>query len=200
MGRQRARDYDAKRTMIRDAAAKLFAERGFDGSSIADLAERCGMTKPALYHYFPSKEALLYEILDVHIGMLRRMVLEADLEARDWEPNRRLEHIVHHLLAAYRDADDQHKVQLNELGRLPEPQRKVIKSMERDIVDVIADIVLEINPHLDKSSGMLKPAVMSLFGILNWHYTWFRENGAISRNNFAKFATRLFLDGAKTLS
>ena len=83
MGRQRARDYDAKRAMIRDAAAKLFAEHGFDGSSVADLALRCGLTKPALYHYFPSKEALLYEILDTHIGMLRRMVLEADLEARE---------------------------------------------------------------------------------------------------------------------
>jgi len=199
MGRPRAPDYDAKRAMIRDTAAKLFAEHGFDGSSIADLALRCGMTKPALYHYFPSKEALLYEILDVHIGTLRRMVLEADLEARDWEPNRRLEHVVHHLLTAYRDADDKHKVQLNELERLPEPQRRMIKSMERDVVDVVAGILVLVNPRLDARSGLLKPVVMSLFGILNWHYTWFRENGAISRSAFAKFATRLFLDGAKAL-
>ncbi len=199
MGRQRARDYDDKRAMIRDAAAALFAERGFDGSSIADLADRCGMTKPALYHYFSSKEALLYEILDVHIGMLRRMVLEADLEARGWEPSRRLEHIVHRLLTAYRDADDKHKVQLNELERLPEPQRKMIKSMECDIVNVVAGILLLVNPRLDEHPGLLKPVVMSLFGMINWHYTWFRENGAVSRNGFAKFATRLFIDGAKAL-
>lgn len=199
MGRQRARDYDAKRAMIRDAAAKLFAEHGFDGSSVADLALRCGLTKPALYHYFPSKEALLYEILDTHIGMLRRMVLEADLEAREWEPKRRLEHIVHHLLAAYRDADDKHKIQLNELDRLPEPQRRVIKSMERDIVEVVAGILVLVNPRLDGSSGLLKPVVMSLFGILNWHYTWFRENGALSRPAFATFATRLFLEGVEAL-
>lgn len=199
MGRRRAPGYEAKRAMIRDEAARLFAERGFDGSSIADLAVRCGMTKPALYHYFPSKEALLYEILDVHIGMLRRMVLEADLEARNWEPSRRLEHIVHRLLVAYRDADDKHKVQLNELERLPEPQRKVIKGMERDIVDVVAGILLLVNPRLDSASGLLKPVAMSLFGILNWHYTWFRESGPISRSAYARYATRLFLDGVKSL-
>lgn len=199
MARQRASDYDFKRAMIRAAAARLFAEHGFDGSSLSDLANHCGMTKPALYHYFTSKEALLYEILDVHIGMLRRTVLEADLEARDWEPTRRLEHIVHHLLTAYRDADNEHKVQLNELDRLPEPQRSVIKDMERDVIRVVADILLQVNPRLGETPGLLKPVTMSLLGILNWLYTWFREDGAISRTAFATIATRLFVDGVKTL-
>lgn len=199
MGRQRAKDYDLKRAQIRDAAADLFAERGFHGSSITDVAECCGVTKPALYHYFRSKEALLYEILDVHIGMLRRMVFEADLEARDWEPTRRLEHVVLHLLSAYRDADAKHKVQLNELERLPEPQRRIIKSMERDIVNIVAEIVLQVNPRLNEAPGLLKPIVMSLFGMLNWHYTWFRENGPVSRSTYAKQATRLFVEGLTAL-
>jgi TetR/AcrR family transcriptional regulator len=199
MGRQRAQDYDLKRAQIRDAAANLFAERGFHGSSISDVAEHCGITKPALYHYFRSKEALLYEILDVHIGMLRRMVFEADLEARTWEPTRRLEHIVHQLLSAYLNADANHKVQLNELDRLPEPQRRMIKSMERDIVNIVAEIVLQVNPRLSEAPGLLKPVVMSLFGMLNWHYTWFRENGPITRAAYAKYTTRLFVAGIRTL-
>jgi TetR/AcrR family transcriptional regulator len=197
MGRQRASDYEIKRAQIRDAAAEIFAERGFHGSSITDVAEHCGITKPTLYHYFRSKEALLYEILDVHIGMLRRMVFEADLEAHDWEPTRRLEHIVLYLLSAYRDADAKHKVQLNELDRLPEPQRRLIKSMERDIVNIVSEIVLQVNPRLGEASGMLKPIVMSLFGMLNWHYTWFRENGPMSRPTYAKQTTRLFVEGIK---
>src|SRR3712207_3952485 len=55
MGRQRARDYDIKRAQIRDAAAGLFAECGFHGSSIIVVAYHCGVTKPALYHYLPSR-------------------------------------------------------------------------------------------------------------------------------------------------
>ena len=195
MGRQRAPDYESKRAQIRNAAAKVFAERGFHGSSINDVTELCGLTKPAFYHYFRSKEALLYEILDVHIGTLRRMVFEADLEARDWEPARQLEHVVSYLLSTYENADAKHKVQLNELERLPEAQRRLIKSMERDIVNIVAEIVLKVNPRLAKTPGLLKPSVMSLFGMLNWHYTWFREDGLMSRDAYAKHATRLFIEG-----
>lgn len=197
MGRQRAPDYDKKRAAIRDVAAKLFAEHGFDGSSIAELAERCGLTKPALYHYFPSKEALLHEILEEHIGALRRQVLAADAEARAWEPERRLAHVVRHLLAAYRDADDEHKVQLNELDRLPAEQRQGIKRVEREIVDVVAGILLLLNPRL--GDGLLKPVAMSLFGALNWHYTWFRDDGAVSRAAYADLASHLFAEGVKAL-
>ena len=199
MGRQRAPDYESKRTQIRDAAAELFGERGFHGSSINDVAERCGLTKPALYHYFRSKEALLYEILDVHIGTLRRHVFEADLEGRDWEPVHRLEHIVSRLLLAYMDANAKHQVQLNELDRLPEPQRRLIKSMERDIVNIVSEAVLQVNPRLTETPGLLKPSVMSLFGMLNWHYTWFREDGLMSRAAYAKHATKLFIDGIRSL-
>lgn len=131
----------------------------------------------------------------MHIGTLRRMVFEADIEASDWEPACRLEHVVSQLLTAYVDADAEHQVQLNELERLPEPQRRLIKSMERDIVNIVSEIVLKVNPRLSEEPGLLKPSVMSLFGMLNWHYTWFREDGLMSRAAYAKHATLLFIDG-----
>ncbi len=199
MGRQRAPDYESKRAQIRDAAAELFARRGFHGSSINDVAEHCGLTKPALYHYFRSKETLLYEILDEHMSTLRRQVFEADLEARDWEPPRRLEHIVSQILSAYVDADAKHQVQLNELDRLPEPHRRLKKSMAREVVNIVSVVVLQVNPRLGTTPGLLKPSVLSLFGMLNWHYTWFREDGLMSRAAYAKHATRLFIDGISRL-
>ena len=199
MARQRAVDYDAKRAAIRDAAAALFAEHGFDGSSMSDLAERCVTTKSSLYHYYDSKEEVLHDILAEHIGKVLAIVRAAVAEGAGGDPARRLELIVTRLLAAYASADDQHKVQLNELWRLPEAQRATIIAMEREIVRLVADTLAEINPNLARTEGVLKPVTMSLFGLLNWHYMWFRDDGPLSRADYASLATRLFLDGAKAL-
>jgi TetR/AcrR family transcriptional regulator len=197
MARPRAADHDAKRAAIRDAAAALFAEHGFDGSSMSDLAQRCGTTKAGLYHYYASKEEVLHDILAVHIGKVLGVVRGA--AAEPGSPRERLELIVDRLLAAYASADDQHKVQLNELRRLPAEQREAIMGMEREIVRLVADTLAEINPNLTRANGLLKPVTMSLFGCLNWHYMWFRDDGPLSRADYAKLATRLFLDGVKEL-
>jgi TetR/AcrR family transcriptional regulator len=198
MARPRAADYDAKRTAIRQTAAALFAERGFDGSSMSDLAERCGTTKSGLYHYYASKEEVLFDILSEHIGKVLHIVQEAAAEGAGRPPAERLELILARLLAAYASADHQHKVQLSELGRLPAEQRGAIVGMERDIVRVVAETLAEINPQLARER-LLRPVTMSLFGMVNWHYTWFREGGPLTRDDYARLATRLFLDGARTL-
>lgn len=199
MARPRAQDYEAKRAAIRDAAAALFAEHGFDGSSMSDLAERCATTKSGLYHYYASKEEVLFDILSEHIGKVRRIVREAAAEGRGLPPAERLELILARLLAAYASADHQHKVQLNELVRLPGEQRAEIVAMERDIVRLVSDTLAEINPTLAADGSLLKPVTMSLFGMVNWHYMWFREGGPLTREGYAKLATRLFLDGARAL-
>ena len=199
MARPRAQDYDTKRSAIRDAAAALFAERGFDGSSMSDLAERCATTKSGLYHYYASKEEVLYDILTEHLGGLVRIVRDAAAEGAALPAPERLELLIARLLGAYARADHQHKVQLNELWRLAEDERGAIVEMEREIVGRVADTLADINPKLQTQRGLLKPVTMSLFGMLNWHYLWFRDDGPMSRDDYARLATRLFLDGARTL-
>jgi len=60
--RRRADSYDSKLAQIRDAAAGLFASQGFVRTSMSEVAQACGVSKALVYHYFPSKEALLYNI------------------------------------------------------------------------------------------------------------------------------------------
>ena len=72
MARTRAEDYDEKRERIFDRAAELFARQGFARTSIAELAAHCQASKSWIYHYFPSKEAILYEILRDHMTLLLR--------------------------------------------------------------------------------------------------------------------------------
>lgn len=67
MTRVRADDYDDKRQSILDQAAALFARKGFEGSTMIEVAQACGASKSHLYHYFARKEDLLFEIVRVHI-------------------------------------------------------------------------------------------------------------------------------------
>ena len=67
MTRVRAHDYEDKRNVILRKAAALIARKGFDVATMMDVAQACGTSKSHLYHYFPSKEDLLYAIVHDHI-------------------------------------------------------------------------------------------------------------------------------------
>jgi TetR/AcrR family transcriptional regulator len=55
-------------------------------------------------------------------------------------------------------------------------------------------------PAIGRSKTLLKPVTMSLFGMLNWHYMWFREGGTMSREDYADLATTLLIEGAQALA
>ena len=103
------------------------------------------------------------------------------------------------ILEAYRDADAEHKVQINNLSRLPADKQDILKRMERDLVDVFAEALAEANPDLAANPRLLKPVTMSLFGMLNWHYLWFRPSGPVSRKDYAAIAARIVVAGSRAL-
>ncbi|MEZ5812003.1 MAG: TetR/AcrR family transcriptional regulator [Rhizobiaceae bacterium] len=197
MVRTRAKDHDDKRAGIMETAARIFADGGYDRTSMAQLAAECGVSKALIYHYYASKEALLFDIIDTHLSDLIEAVEEADLP--DAEPVERLETLIAALLESYRDADSKHKVQLGAIALLPEEQQEHLKSLERRLVVRFSDAVRAINPEAFDGRPLLKPVTMSLFGMLNWFYMWFREGGPVTRSGYAKLATRLLVSGVKGL-
>ena len=198
MARTRATDYDDKRRAILSRAARLFADDGFDRVSMASIAADCGVSKALLYHYYESKDALLFDVIGEHLEVLCEAVEAADDPSA--EPEARLTRLVQTLLDCYRDADAQHKVQVNDLDKLPPDKQDALKALERRLVTVFAGALLPLNPDLDKNRPLLKPVTMSLFGMLNWHYMWFRPEGPISREDYAAIATRIIVSGARNLT
>ena len=193
MARSRARDHDEKRDAILHRAAVAFARDGYDRVSMATLAAECGVSKALLYHYHASKEALLFDVIETHLQALVDAVEAADAPALP--PEARLEALVRALLDAYRDADAEHKVQLGALQLLPEAEQARLKELERRLVAVFAEAVRALRPEAFEAGAMLKPVTMSLFGMLNWVYMWFREDGPMSRDDYARLATRLLVKG-----
>jgi TetR/AcrR family transcriptional regulator len=197
MARPRSADHDIKRRAILDRSAALFAQNGYDRTAMAEVASACGVSKALLYHYYASKETLLFDILSVHLQELLDATQAVD---RSLPPRERLRALVGALLDAYRDADHQHKIQINEMAKLPAERRKILIGMERALVATFAEAIAAVLPAIGRSKTLLKPVTMSLFGMLNWHYMWFREDGAMSRSDYADLATTVLIEGAQALS
>lgn len=193
MARPRAEDYDQKRRAILKTATQLFAQHGFDRASIAAVAAECGISKALLYHYYDSKEALLFDIIRSHLEDLVQALSEVDDPSLPGE--RRLRLMVGQLLESYRDADDEHRVQINAMGTLPPELAEELRGLERQLVGHFANVLKAVNPALEQERRLLKPVTMSFFGMLNWVYLWFRPEGAMSRSDYADLATTLILQG-----
>ncbi|MFC1460359.1 TetR/AcrR family transcriptional regulator [Microvirga arabica] len=196
MARTRASNYDDKRRAILDRSAELFAEHGYDRASMSRIAEACGVSKANLYHYYRDKEELLFDVIRFHLEELLEVVEAADRP--DLAPGDRLRTLVAAILEAYRDADAQHSVQINGLRLLPSDRQAELKSMERDLVKIFSDAVAGVAPQL-KGTKLLKPVTMSLFGMINWHYLWFKSNGQVTRADYAELVSQLIVDGTRNL-
>jgi TetR/AcrR family transcriptional regulator len=196
MARSRANDYDNKRQAILDRSAELFSAHGYDRASMNKIAEACGVSKANLYHYYKDKEGLLFDVIRFHLEELLEVVETADDPGAPAEA--RLRGLVAALLEAYRDADSQHNVQISSMRFLPQERQTELKRMERDLVTVFSSAVAGVAPHL-KGTKMLTPVTMSLFGMVNWHYLWFKSTGSISRAEYADLVTRLIVDGARNV-
>lgn len=193
MARPRASDHDEKRRAILHRAALIFARDGYDRASMSRLAAECGVSKALLYHYHASKEALLFDILSNHLSMLVEVVEAADEPSL--APEARLERLVAALLDAYRDADAEHRVQLSALRFLPEAEQERLKALERRLVEMFAEALRSFDPARFEAPPLIKPVTMSVFGMVNWAYMWFRDGGAVSREDYARLIARLVAGG-----
>ena len=197
MARPIAKDHAQTRAALLKTAARVFADEGFDRASMAGLAKACGISKSLIYHYYPSKEALLYDILHTHLSALKGAV---DGVAAGPDAEAHLRAIVHAVLEAYRHADAEHKLQLDALGVLPKAQQTELATIQRDLVELVSGALRLAAPELfDRRPEALRPAAMSLFGMLNWVYMWHRPSGGMSRADYADMVADLMLGGMTRL-
>jgi phenylacetate-coenzyme A ligase PaaK-like adenylate-forming protein len=144
------------------------------------------------------KDALIFAIILTHLEELDEAIEAADDPALP--PEQRLRRLVGTVLESYRGADNQHQVQLNATSALSDEQKAALTAIERRIVRRFSNVLRDVSPGLDsKERPLLMPVTMSLFGIMNWVYMWFREGGRITREDYADIATTLVLEGVKAV-
>jgi len=195
MARTQAADYDERKEAIVEAAAALYARRGFNGASVADLAEKCRTSKSLIYHYYQSKEDILFEVMISHVRALDEAARKAI--AGEGAAALKLRRLAHAFMALYVGAADRHKVLLNELDNLDDKRRAEIVKTQRGLIEIVQRLLGEIEPKLKKRAGESYAAAMLFFGMINWTHTWFDARGPVSADAIADMAVDVTLDGIR---
>ena len=183
----------SRRAEICRTAAQIFHDRGYDATSVSDIARTLGITKAGLYHYFESKEALLFEITAYGLDRVRDEVIVPARALRDPEARLRQLVIRHASIATQgRGAIAQ---LVDEVRALPPPARKRVEERMRAYFDLVRGTLVEL-----RSAGRLRDvdptvATFSLIGTILWLPRWFRQNGRLSREQVANEIANIALSG-----
>ncbi len=197
MARTIAKDHDKKRLSILKAAAKTFATEGFDGASMSQLARECGISKANIYHYYGSKDAILFDVLDAYLSTLRDRVCNLPLIDT---PDKNLRALIAEILMAYQGADYEHQVQAGGMSSLPQDQQTLLRSYQRDMVRSLNDAIRAVNPDsFADDKEKLRNMTMSVFGMLNWYYMWNSGAGSTARETYANHVADLTLGGLTSM-
>ena len=192
MARGRSPLYADQREQILAQAARLFAERGYSGTSMNEVASACGVSKPTLYHYVRDKDQLLVEIAETHVNRLVAQTEEVEAAGGDGEA--RLRSLIERFLIEYAGARHQHRVLTEDVRFLGEDDRRRILDVERRVVAAFTRALVEVRPDL-AGSGLEKPVTMLLFGMINWMFVWMRPDGPLQHVDMAPIVTELFFGG-----
>jgi AcrR family transcriptional regulator len=196
MARTKAADYDDRRQAILDKAADLFARSGFLGASILDLSIACGMSKSLLYHYYSSKEEVLYAVMLSHIDSLIDAVEEVDECPSD--PEQRFFKLLLLFMDRYVGAASKQKVLLNDLDNLPEEKRAVIVGKQRQLVSVFQRTLEQMDPSLKRNPTLAKVKTMLVFGMINWTGNWYDPEGPAKPRQIAEMVLEMAVRDGKT--
>ncbi|WP_394778772.1 TetR/AcrR family transcriptional regulator [Undibacterium sp.] len=192
MARTQSPDHQLQRDEILERAAQAFAANSYPGTSMNDLASACGTSKARLYHYYPSKDAILFDLLDRYTGVLIGIA----------QTHAALPALIEAFLVEYEHSQTRHIALLNDVKFLEEPQRRLILDAQRQVVDLFTQAIQQAYPHstTEKSRSAV---TMLLFGMINWTFTWLKpdqdEPGKMSYKDFAQLVTTVFMHGMDKL-
>jgi TetR/AcrR family transcriptional regulator, cholesterol catabolism regulator len=185
------RPYDQRFTALLGAAARVFAERGYDRTTMRDLAAASHMSLAGIYYYVQGKEDLLYHIQERCFSQ----VLEGAEVALAGiiDPLDRLAAFIRHHVAFFTGHMPEMKVLSHEAAALSGTRLRSINLVKRRYVDRLEGLLRDAVP--DQSPVERSAAAYALFGMMNWIYNWYDPTGPLDPERLGDLLTQLFLGG-----
>lgn len=172
------------RARILDSAVELFAQHGYDGTSVAQVIAQAGVAKGGFYHHFISKQALLYEIYGDLIT--RQLAAMDEILARDLPPAQTLRALVTDLVASTAASSRQALVFWREMNRLDDERTGEYRRARRRYHDAVVDLVRAAQAAgVFSSVASPETVTFTIFGVINELPLWFRPNGPKSAAQIA---------------
>jgi len=189
-----------KALKIAKVAAKLFNGKGYLETNMDDIGNGARLSKGGIYHYFSSKDEILFFVLDNYMNIILQD-LEESLQKVSGHSSSRIEFIISRHIKIYTQNASESKVLLHEAYCLPSKYFKIIAEKERRYYQIVAK---ELSNFFGSERGVTKAQVtvltFLLLGMCNWNYSWYDPNGPVAPEELSKTIFAVFLDGVRKYS
>jgi TetR/AcrR family transcriptional regulator, cholesterol catabolism regulator len=174
-------------------AAQIILRKGYDATSINDIANALGMTKAGLYHYINGKKELLFDIMNFGLDELDEEVVTPACSIAD--PSARLRFIIASHAQLVTRGQGAITILVDEITALTPAQNRMITRRKREYFNRLRDVL-----HALKAEGKLHDvdttaATFSLLGMISWLSRWFRQDGALTEEQVAEQIVKIALHG-----
>jgi AcrR family transcriptional regulator len=181
---------------ILEHATAVFYEKGYDAASMRDLSRASGMSLAGLYYYFESKERLLYLIQKNAFETVMRKLRERLAALED--PESRMRAFIHNHVEYFLANRKAMTVLSHEDETLQGEFGAEILALKRDYVHLGIQLFEEMRATNKRFAEVnSRVAVLSLFGMMNWIYTWHNPRIDSEAGELARQMTQIFLDGVR---
>src|ERR1700729_3388513 len=173
---------DSRQEILR-TAARLFQQRGYDATSMNDVAAALKLSKGGLYHHFQSKDEILFEIMNHAMEITQDLVIAP--VRRIIDPEQRLRALIRlHIEVVLSPRDREITVMLHENHPLPPTLRKRIKTRKKEYLHFVESVMADVQ-RARRAKGGVSPraAAFALLGMINWIYQWYKPEGDLQTNN-----------------
>ncbi len=185
--------FDQRRETLLAVAARVFAARGYDRTSMRDLAREGSTSLAGMYYYVKGKEDLLHQIQkscfeQVHRGARAAIAAESG-------PEERLAAFIRHHVQFFATHMAEMKVLAHEAESLSGAALAEVRRLKRGYVDLLVSLLAELDGRGAADAALRQVAAYTLFGMMNWIYTWYDPHGPVGVEALTETITRLFLNG-----
>lgn len=185
-----------KALKIAKVAAKLFNSKGYLETNMDDIGNGARLSKGGIYHYFSSKDAILFFVLDNYLDIILQDLEQSLQQIPD--PSSKIEFIITRHIELYTRNASESKALLHEAHCLPSKYYKTIAEKERRYYQIVAKV---LSDFFGSESGVTKAQItvltFLLFGMCNWIYSWYDPKGTVTAEELSGKIFSVFLDGVR---
>jgi AcrR family transcriptional regulator len=174
-------------------AAQIILRKGYDATSVNDIANALGMTKAGLYHYISGKKELLYDIMIFGLDELKDECVTPALSIAD--ASERLRFIITRHAQLVTRGQGAITILVDEMTALTPAQNRKITARKRDYFDKLRGTLNELKAEGKLQDVDTTTATFSILGMINWLSRWFRPDGSLTPDQIGEEISKIVLHG-----
>lgn len=187
-------ELDTKDKLL-EVAVELFATRGFDATSIRDIAKAMGMSISSIYHYYGNKEGILIALIERSSGKLMRelrRIVDLDVTALE-----KFELLVRTHLSLGRELNHEAKIYLVDSAQLTAETQHAVRRMQREVYDLYYAQLSRLQELgiVDRGHN-LRLLTLNVLGLINWPLRWYHEQRSTSFEELVDSVAGFIMRGA----